>query len=358
MKTKKTKMIRKFFKQAMMWSLAAIVTACSYKTDIPGAETVTVQRKTICSSILATGIIKPKVGAEVRVGSSVSGIVKRLCVKNGDEVHKGDLLANIDDSELSARYRLELANLDNVQTTAKYAKIEMERAQSLAAKDFYSVQSYDNAVKEYAIAVARVSSEKAAVDYAATQLSFTRILAPISGVIGSVSTQEGETVSATFAAPTFVTIIDLSRIEVWTYVDETDIGKVEVGQKASFTVDTYAGSRFEGTVSAIYPKAEVRDNVVNYIVIVEIADQKGKTLRPEMTASVTIQTNESNRVLSIPTSVVKRKNAESIVYVLENGKPVMQRIKIGIKGNQMTEVVEGLKENDKVIMNSDELINN
>jgi HlyD family secretion protein len=358
MKTKKTKMIRKIFKQAMMWSLAVIVTACSSKTDITDVETVTVQRKNICASILATGIIKPKVGAEVRVGSSVSGIVKRLYVKNGDEVQKGDLLANIDDSELSARYRLEIANLENVQTTAKYAKIEMERVQSLAAKEFSSVQSYDNAVKEYAIAVARVASEKAAVDYAATQLSFTKILAPISGVIGSVSTQEGETVSATFAAPTFVTIIDLARIEVWTYVDETDIGKVEVGQKASFTVDTYAGFRFEGTVSAIYPKAEVRDNVVNYIVIVEISDQKGKILRPEMTTSVTIQTEESNRVLSIPTSVIKRKNAESIVYILENGKPVMQRIKTGIKGNQITEVIEGLKENDKVIINSDELINN
>jgi multidrug efflux pump subunit AcrA (membrane-fusion protein) len=97
---------------------------------------------------------------------------------------------------------------------------------------------------------------------------------------------------------------------------------------------------------------------VNYIVIVEISDQKGKILRPEMTTSVTIQTNESNRVLSIPNNAIKRKNAESIVYVLENGKPVMQKIKTGIKGNQVTEVISGLKENEKVLINYEEPVKN
>ncbi|HEX2935566.1 MAG TPA: efflux RND transporter periplasmic adaptor subunit [Bacteroidales bacterium] len=341
---------------AFLVSGTLLLSACADKNAGESSfETVPVQRKSISSTIMATGIIKPKVGAEVRVGSRVSGIVEKLYVKNGDEVKKGQLLARIDDAELSARYRLERANLLNAQTASKYAKIEMDRMKGLAAKDFSSAQTLDNAVKEYEMAFARVESSEASVDYASTQLGFTKIFAPISGVIGSVSTQEGETVSAAFAAPTFVTIIDLHRIEVWTYVDETDIGKVETGQKATFTVDTYTGERFEGTVSAIYPKAEIRDNVVNYIAIVEITNSKGKILRPEMTASVTIQTSESSKVLTVPSHAVKRKNAESVVYVLEKGRPVMQKIKTGVKGTQLTEVVDGLKENDRIIINSESL---
>lgn len=344
-------------KLSLLLGITAVISACSNEQpEKQDFETVPVQRKTINTSIMATGIIKPKVGAEVRVGSRVSGIVEKLYVKNGDEVKKGQLLARIDDAELSAQYRLEKANLLNVQTAAKYAKIEMDRMKALAAKDFSSAQTLDNAIKDYEMAFARVESSKASVDYASTQVGFTKIFAPISGVIGSVSTQEGETASAAFAAPTFVTIIDLHRIEVWTYVDETDIGKVEAGQKATFTVDTYTGERFEGTVSAIYPKAEIRDNVVNYIAIVEINNTKGKILRPEMTASVSIQTTASNKVLSVPNKAIKRKNAESVVYMLDKGKPVMQKIKTGVKGAQLTEVLEGLKENDRIIINSESLI--
>ncbi|HEY4785175.1 MAG TPA: efflux RND transporter periplasmic adaptor subunit [Bacteroidales bacterium] len=332
--------MQNLIEHSLFAALVVFIASCANTTETPSFQTYTVQRRTINTSILATGIIKPKVGAEVRVGSRVSGIVEKLYVKNGDEVRKGDLLAKLDDSELSARYRLEVANLDNAKTVMKYSKIEMERAKSLVDKDYTSAQSYDNLVKEYDISRSRVASQQASVDYAATELEFTKIFAPISGVISSVSTQEGETVSAAFSAPTFVTIINLSRIEVWAYVDETDIGKVTTGQSASFTVDTYTGTTFEGTVTAIYPKAEIRDNVVNYVVIVEIADEKGKILRPEMTASVTIQTNSADHVLSIPSNVIKRKNEETVVYVLENGKPVQRIIKTGVKGNRLTEVTD------------------
>ena len=342
----------------MFYSLTILIGGCTGNIKIPEIETITIKRNNISASILATGIIKSKIGAEVRVGSRASGIVKRLFVKNGDEVRRGDLLAILDDSELSARNRIELADLENYQTVAKYAKIEMDRAKSLADKDFTSKQAYDDLVRSYEIALSRLTSQKAAVDYSSTQLGFTKIYAPISGVIGSVSTQEGETVSATFSSPTFVTIIDLSRIEVWTYVDETDIGRVEQAQKVSFTVDTYGGSVFEGRISAIYPKAEIRDNVVNYIAIVEFSDKKGKILRPEMTASVTIQTSAANMVLSIPNGVIRRVNSETIVYVVNNGRPEMKKIKTGLKGTQLTEVIEGLKENDKVVLNVDDILKN
>jgi RND family efflux transporter MFP subunit len=350
--------MKNLLKYLMFFSLTIFPGGCAKDNKTPEIETITVKRNNIGASILATGIIKSKIGAEVRVGSRASGIVKRLFVKNGDEVHHGDLLAILDDSELSARNRMELADLDNYQTVAKYAKIEMDRAKSLIDKDFTSKQTYDDLVKSYEIALARLASQKAAVDYSSAQLGFTKIYAPISGVIGSVSTQEGETVSAAFTSPTFVTIIDLSRIEVWTYVDETDIGRVEQGQKVSFTVDTYGGSVFEGRISAIYPKAEIRDNVVNYIAIVEISDKKGKILRPEMTASVTIQTSPANMVLSIPNNIIRRENSETIVYVLNNGKTEMRKIKTGLKGNQLTEVIEGLQENDKVVLNIDDTLKN
>jgi RND family efflux transporter MFP subunit len=277
-------------KTLLIWSITLTVLSCgNNKPETVQPEIKQVNKEIVNPSISATGIIKPKVGAEVKVGSRVSGVVKKLFVKNGDVVQKGDLLARLDDAELSARCRLEMANLTNAETIMKYAKADMERIKALANKEFTSVQTFDNAIKEYEIANARVESQKAALDYANTQLSFTKVFAPISGVIGSVSTQEGETVTAAFAAPTFVTIIDLSRIEVWAYVDETDIGKVAVGQNAQFTVDTYPGEIFNGKITAIYPKAEIKDNVVNYIAIVEIEDDKGKILRPEMTTSVTIE---------------------------------------------------------------------
>lgn len=282
-------------KWLLIWSLSAVLISCGKpeSTDSVQEETTIAKPIPPNTTISSTGIIKPKTGAEVRVGSRVSGVVKRLYVKNGDIIKKGDLLASLDDIELQAKYHLEMANLNSAEIQLKYAQVDLDRIRALAAKNYTSAQSLDNAVKERDIAAARVESQKAAVDYSATQLGFTRIYAPISGVIGSVSTQEGETVTAAFAAPTFVTIIDVSRIEVWAYVDETDIGKITVGQKARFTVDTYPGQVFQGSVTAIYPKAELKDNVVNYIAIVEIADQAGKTLRPEMTTSVTIETIDS-----------------------------------------------------------------
>jgi len=120
--------------------------------------------------------------------------------------------------------------------------------------------------------------------------------------VASVATQEGETVSASFATPTFVTLIDLNRLEVWAYVDETDIGRIELGQRATFTVDTYGDASFAGTVTAIYPKAEIRDNVVNYIAVVRFEPQPGRTLRPDMTAFVRIAlpADDTRRASTLP----------------------------------------------------------
>lgn len=346
--------MKKTFRLIQWISLFLLIFSCSAKNDKDYFETIKVERREIVTSILATGIIKPKVGAEVRVGSRASGIVKKLYVKNGDRVAKGDLLAILDEAELRSRLNLEEANLQVAQTNFIYARKEMDRSKSLVDRDFTSEQSYDDLVKKYDIAVAQVKSQQAMVDLAKTQLEFTRIFAPISGIISAVNTQEGETVAAAFASPVFVSIVDPARIEIRTYVDETDIGRVETGQQASFTVDTYPGTEFRGSVTAIYPKAEIRDNVVNYIAVIEMDSAGGKQLRPEMTAYVTINTSKSGQVLALPNNVIRKKGADNVVFVLENNQPVIRRITTGTRGSQFTQILKGLTEGEEVVCNVNE----
>ena len=245
------------------------------------------------SVIKASGVIKPCVGAEVRVGSRLSGVVKRLHVQVGDPVSPGQRLAELDDRELLARLDEANANHRLALAELRYASSHLERQRSIAAARVISAGDLDLAERAFAVAEQQVAAAKAAVDYAQTQLDYTVIDAPIGGVVASVATQEGETVSASFATPTFVTLIDLNRLEVWAYVDETDIGRIEPGQRATFTVDTYGAEEFSGVVTAIYPKAEIRDNVVNYIVVLRFEPRAGRTLRPEMTAIVRIAPSPS-----------------------------------------------------------------
>lgn len=198
---------------------------------------------------------------------------------------------------------------------------------------------------------------EANLDYAKVQLDYTNIIAPTSGVVASISTQEGETVAAMFAAPTFLTIIDLNRLEVRAYVDETDISKVIKGQKVEFTVDTYSDVKFEGVVKAIYPKAEIIDNVVNYVSIIEITNTQGKLLRPEMTTTVDIITESINDVITVPNKTITKSGGNDVVFTLENENIVKIKVETGAKGKLYTQIISGLKENDKVILNSLNFIN-
>lgn len=330
---------------------AVFFASCSNDTGEKQYETILIRPKTIKNTVLATGVVKPQVGAEVRVGSRASGIVKRLYVSVGDKVSKGDLLAKLEETELTAQYNQVLANLESAKTNLKYAAMEKERQEALLAKDFTSRQAYDLAVRNYEVSQAQVTQLKANLDYARIQLSYTDIIAPVCGVVASVSTQEGETVAAMFAAPTFVTIIDTSRLEVMAYVDETDISSVAAGQKAEFTVDTYPDVLFEGKVVSIYPKAEILDNVVNYDVIVEISGKKGKTLRPEMTTTVNILMDSLSNVIAIPEKAVTSGEGESFIYVLEDDKPVKKKITTGIRTKSLIQVVSGLKVDERLILN-------
>ena len=309
-----------------------------------------VVRRDIGSSVLATGVIKPMVGAEVKVGSRISGVVKHLRTNIGDVVKSGQIIAELEDAELQARLNQNLASLAKAQADYDLARASVGRERSLLEKSLISQEQADQAESAYRVAEAQIKIAEANVDFARVQLSYTKILAPISGVVASISTQEGETISASLAAPTFVSIIDLRRLEVQAYVDETDIGKIQVGQQASFTVDTYSDSDFKGTLTAIYPKAVIQDNVVNYIVTVGINDSQGKILRPEMTTSMTIYLETRKNVLSVPTSAITRERAERYVTVIEDEKKIQRKVKTGWKDNGFTEIISGLKEGEQILV--------
>jgi len=313
-------------------------------------ETASVVRRDIRSSVLATGIIKPMVGAEVKVGSRISGVVSRLYANIGDFVRKGQLIAQLDTVELVARLTQNRAALESAKASLDYAKADLERQKALFQKNLISQQEYDAAVKSHRVAEAQLHQAEANLAFAEIQLDYARITSPISGIVASISTQAGEAVSASLSAPTFVTIIDLNRLEVQAFVDETDIGKVKVGLEASFTVDTYPDVEFKGKCTAIYPKAILQNNVVNYITTIAITDFGNRTLRPEMTASVSIFLGTRTGVLAVPNSSVKREKGERFVYVLEGDKLVRKTVKVGWKDSGYTEITSGLSEGEKVIV--------
>jgi RND family efflux transporter MFP subunit len=190
----------------------------------------------------------------------------------------------------------------------------------------------------------------AARDAAQIERSYAVIRAPISGTIASVSTQEGETVAAGLSAPTFVTIVDLRRLQVHAYVDEVDIGEVRVGQVATFAVDAYPARDFSGKVDAVYPTATIQDNVVKYIVAVDIVDDSAYLLRPEMTASVRFALAE-REVLAVPTRAIRRDGGRNVVFVRGDDGDVARPVRVGWRDGAWIEIVDGLRAGERVLLN-------
>lgn len=363
------------------------------------ANTVKVTRRAFSSAVAAVGAVKAQVGAEVRVGARISGRVDRLHANIKDQVRKGQVIAELDKAELEAALAhrsadvqlatAQLAALENLfpseveraqaevdrwTATAALAARDLQRHQSLLSGGMVSPKLADESEEKLAAADAQRAAARAALTslkeryqtdrrqsraamdaakallaIAKVQLSYATIVAPISGVIGSVSTQEGETVAAGLSAPTFVTIIDLSRLMVEAYVDEVDIGKIELHQRATFTVDAFPAVDFEGRVVAIYPKATIQDNVVKYVVALDVTTPYQGKLRPEMTATVAVQL-APRKVLAIPSKVVRREGGRHLVHVLVNGQPVPREVKLGWRDGTWTEVAGGLKENEEVFL--------
>ena len=331
-------------------TVVTIMALRSSNDNLTTIETAQVVRRDIGSTVLATGIIKPMVGAEVKVGSRISGVVKRLRANIGDYVKAGQVIAELEDSELQAKVNQNLAAVEKARADLEYAQTAFGRDQSLLEKALVSQQQVDQSETSLKVAEALLKQAEANLDYARVQLSYATIHSPISGVIASVSTQEGEAVSASLAAPMFVSIIDLTRLEVQVFVDETDIGKIQIGQEARFTVDTYADTDFKGAVTAIYPKAVIQDNVVNYIVTVGINDSQGKILRPEMTTNMTIYLETRKNVLSVPTSAITRERGERYVTVVDGERRSQRKVKTGWKDGPWIEIAGGVKEGETVLL--------
>jgi HlyD family secretion protein len=317
---------------------------------VSGPAVARATRRDIGSVVKATGVIKPMSGAEVKVGSRASGVVERLFVRIGDAVKRGQILAELDTRELRARHGQAAAALESARASSSYAKADLQRKRELAAARLIAPSDLDLAERAYAVAEQQGKEAEANLEYARTQLGYGRICAPIAGIVASVSTEEGETVAASFAAPTFVTLLDLARLEVWAYVDETDIGRIQIGQKAHFTVDTYPDQDFEGRVTAIYPQAELRDNVVNYVTVVRFDPPRDRTLRPEMTTAVKVALESHEHVLAVPRRAVRRDGSRAFVLSPRGDETVRVWVTTGSRDESHWEIVSGLREGDPVLV--------
>ena len=325
--------------------------AAATATDAADVETVEVRRGTLDRTVTATGVIRPVVGAEIDVGSRISGIVRRLYVKVGDVVAEGDRLALIDPTELEAEAAQARADLALAEAELALARSTHERAEALARDGVVAAMDLESAGRDVEVGQARVERERARLDAATTRLGYTEIRAPIPGVIADVTTREGETVAASFAAPTFVTIVDLERLEVQAYVDETDIGRIFVGQTATFTVDTYTGSELAAEVTAINPRAELENGVVSYIVRLAFERSDDHVLRQEMTAHVRLAVDRREDVLTLPRRAIRRDAGRELVRVSRGGGWVDQTIETGFRTDDRVEIVSGLTEGETVRLN-------
>lgn len=365
------------------------------------AQLMPVGRRTLSSNVQATGLVRARTGAEVKVGARISGRVERLFANVGDRVKKGAPIAKLDDRDLRARAaraaadvaaaRAQLAvvkrgarpeeiseveaGLAQVEAEERLAASQAQRTGGLVAKGHVGQEEGDRAQRDLAVAQAksaaarsrlqlarrryvdedvlladaRVKQAEASLAEAQAMVSFATLTAPIDGVIAQVSTQEGETVSAGMSAPTFVTLIDLERLEVAAYVDEVDVGRIRVGQRAAFSVDAFPGEEFTGTVTAIYPRAVIQSNVVNYITTVAIENPDGK-LKPDMTANVTVSLDERKGVLAVPDRALRRERGRTVVYVAAGAGAGAEprEVKVGLRGGGMAEIVSGLAEGERV----------
>ena len=306
---------------------------------------------TLTETVIATGVIRPMVGAEINVGSRISGTVVSLPVEVGDDVEVDQLLAELDSTALEAEVDQVRAEVALARPRVALAKSIFERRQRLAGQGLASREDLDTALSDLAVERAQLKASQARLRSAEIVLGYTRITAPISGVVADVTTREGETVAADFSAPTFVTIIDLDRLEVLAYVDETDIGRINVGQASAFSVDTYPDTEFQATVNAIQPRAELQNGVVNYIVRLNFEPVDDYILRPEMTAHVRIVVDEREQVLTAPRATIKRSTGRQYVVVQRGGEWLEQDVRTGWRSDTAVEFLSGVREGDVLDLN-------
>src|ERR1700730_2849056 len=280
---------------------------------VAGAGAVQPERRMIANTVNATGTVRLRVGSEVRVGSQLSGIVKKLNVTVGSHVRTAEVIAEIDDATIQARLADADAQAEFDGASMERARVSYKRAQKLAAQGLVPAQQEEDLQLALQEASARYQKSLRDRDLVEVDLTYVQIRAPISGIVASVSTQEGETVAASFTAPTFVTIIADDALQLVAMVDETDIANVRNADPVRFTVDSFDARDFPGTVASVAPKATIVSGVVNYEVTINISKDV-QLLKPDMTANVSIQTAQ-HEALTLPVAAIQRNGDQSFVYV-------------------------------------------
>ena len=296
-------------------------------------RTAAVERGDLISYVSATGTIKPV--NSVDISSKITGLIRQVGVNENEQVAAGQVLAVLDDTHLRAMVMQAQSKLNN-------AAANLERLERLGASGAIALQQLDAARMEYEVA-------RAACDDAVAQLGDTIIKAPISGTVIGKPIPAGQTVAPGISTPmVLMTIADMSKMQIETQVDESDIGKVAEGQQVTFTVDAYSGRTFTGTVSNISQKANIQQNVVYYPVIIDVDAAAG--LKPTMTARVTIHAGEVKNALLVPLTVVKENKAGRYIQVLQDGQPQNVTVTTGLMGDDKVEVLSGLKDGDQLIL--------
>ena len=359
-------------KNKKMWGVIAAVVAVmavavwllsgGKKEEKVAFSTAKVENTSIQTSITATGNIEPV--TSVTVGTQVSGIVSRLYVDYNSVVKKGQVIAELDKTNLISELNAQKANLSSAESTLNYRQSNYNRYKTLYEKGLVSADDYENARLQYQTALQQVNSAKESVQRAQTNLGYATITSPIDGVVLSKSVEEGQTVASSFNTPElFVIAQDLTDMRVIADIDEADIGGVQEGQRVSFTVDAFPEDSFEGRVTQVRQQAATSSNVVTYEVVISAPNADLK-LKPGLTANVTIYTLELNNVLAVPSKAlrftpnemllgkgqtIEDTEGEHKVWTREGDVFKAHKVEIGTSNGMLTEILSGVSAGTEVL---------
>ncbi|MAX71283.1 MAG: efflux transporter periplasmic adaptor subunit [Flavobacteriaceae bacterium] len=368
MKTKKNIIII-----VVILAIAAIAYYTFFKGDdtmMIEAKTVTVKKGEVTTMVTATGTIEPI--TQVEVGTQVSGVVEKIYVDYNSVVKEGQLIAELDKTNLRASLTQAQAAYDNALSQQTYTKTIYERQKTLFDNQVISKSDYDDALYDYQTAKGTVTQRLSDLQAARTNLGYASIYSPIDGVVLSRDIDEGQTVAASYSTPTLFTIAqDLREMQVEADVDEADIGNVKEGQRVTFTVDAYIGETFEGEVTQVRLDPTVESNVVTYVVVIK-ADNPDLKLKPGLTATISIYTLELKNIITTEAKAVNFKpdqqtlnnyyaqhnlpndinipNDGTTLWVYNtNGSLLPKTVKLGASDGVSVQVISGVNEGDKLV---------
>lgn len=342
-------------------AIAVWLLSGSKKKEEVTFKTEKVAPANIQNSITATGTIEPV--TSVTVGTQVSGIVSKLYVDYNSVVRKGQVIAELDRTNLLSELNTAKANLSSAQSSLNYQQANLNRYSELYKKGLVSADDYEAAKLSYRQSKEQVATANESVRRAQTNLGYATITSPIDGVVLSKSVEEGQTVAASFNTPELFKIAqDLTNMRVVADVDEADIGDVKEGERVTFTVDAYPDDTFEGSVTQVRQEATTTNNVVTYEVVISAPNAQLK-LKPGLTASVTIYTAEKTGVLSVPSKALRftptketvgnKKivdcNGNNKVWILAGNEIKAVPVSIGMTDGTHTQIMSGLKEGQEII---------